>query len=155
MHGGVTITMSNIRTHYWIPSLRKVVKSIIKKCHHCVRYRAMPFPSPKPGPLSKQRAQECHPFQVIGVDYAGPIYFSCKTKAISKSYILFWCSVSRAVHLELVPNLTTQETIKSMRRIIARWASPKFILTRRRHSRLKLSGLSGLIIKFLINLTIF
>ena len=59
MHGGVTITMSNIKTHYWIPSLREISKSIIKKCHCCVRYRAMPFSRPKPGPLSRQRAQEC------------------------------------------------------------------------------------------------
>ena len=36
MHGGVTITMSNIRTYYWIPSRRKITKSIIKKCHHCI-----------------------------------------------------------------------------------------------------------------------
>ena len=32
----------------------------------------MPFPSPKPEPLPKQRTQECHPFQVIEVDYAVP-----------------------------------------------------------------------------------
>ena len=72
MHGGVTV--SNIRTYYWITSPRKITKSIIKKCHHCVRYRAMPFPSPRSGPLPKQRNQECHPFEVIGEGYAGPIY---------------------------------------------------------------------------------
>ena len=70
----------------------------------------MPFPSPKPEPLPKQRTQECHPFQVIEVDYAFPIYYRLKNKAISKSYILlFSYSVSRAIHLELVSNLTTQE----------------------------------------------
>ena len=73
MHGRVSITMSNIRTYYWIPSLKKTTKSIIKKCHHCVRYRAMPFPSPKRGPLAQQRNEECHPRQMIGVDYAGSI----------------------------------------------------------------------------------
>ena len=68
MHGGVTITMSNIRTYYWIPLLREVTKFIIKKCHHCVRYRAMSFPRPKLGLLPKKRTQEGHPFQVIEVD---------------------------------------------------------------------------------------
>ena len=33
----------------------------------------MPFPSPKPGPLAQQRNEECHPRQMIGVDYAGSI----------------------------------------------------------------------------------
>ena len=72
----------------------------------------MPFPSPKPRPLLKQATQECHPLHVIGVDYVGPIYDRSKNKAKAKSYILlFSCSVSRAAHLELVPNITTQEFI--------------------------------------------
>ena len=88
----------------------------------------MPFPRPKPGPSHKQRTQECHPFQVIGVDYAGPIYYRSKNKVISKSYISsFSCSVSRAIHLALGPNLTTQEFIKSMKRLIARQGSPKIV----------------------------
>ena len=124
MHRGVTMTMSDLREHCWIPSLRKITKSIIKKCHHCKRYRAMPYPSPKPGPLPKERTQECHPFEVIE-DYAGPIYY-VKNKAISKSCILFSCSVSRAINLELVRNLTTQ-FIKSIKRLIARRGSPKII----------------------------
>ena len=113
MHGKVTITMSNIRTCYWIPSIRKITISINKKCHHCVRYKAMPFPSLKPGQLPKQRTQECHPFRVIGVDYAGPIYCRSKNKAISKSYILLLlCSVSRIIHLELAPNLPILEVYR-------------------------------------------
>ena len=39
--------------------------------------------------------------------------------------LLFSGSVSRAIYLELVPNLTTQEFIKSMKRVIARLGSPK------------------------------
>ena len=72
-HGEVTITMSNIKTYYWIPSLRKITKSIISKCHCCVRYRALHFLSPTPGPMPKQSTQECHPFQVIEEDYGGTI----------------------------------------------------------------------------------
>ena len=132
MHRGVTITMSSIRTYYWIPSLRKITKFIIKECHNCARYRAMSFQTQKPGPLSKQRTQKCNPFQVIGVDYAGPIYYKSKNKAISKSYILsFSCSVSRAIHQESIPNLTTQEFIKQNGGVLR-----GFILTVRRHSRL-------------------
>ena len=86
----------------------------------------MVSPNRKPGPLPKQRTQECHPFQVIGIDNAATIYYRSKNKAISNSYILlFPCSVSRVIHLELVPNLTTQEFIKSMKRLIARRGSPK------------------------------
>ena len=132
--------MSNIRTYYRITSLRKITKSIIKKYHHCVRYRVIPFPIPKSGPLLKQRTQECHPFQVIRVGYAGPIYYRSKNKVIPKPYmLLFSCVVSRAIHLKLEPNPTTQEFIKSIKRLVARWRSPSI------PSRLEVSGLPELI----------
>ena len=60
------------------------------------------------------------PLQVIGTDYAGPIYYRTKSKQECKAYILlFLCNLSRAVHLELTPNLTTNEFIKCFKRIIA------------------------------------
>ena len=62
-----------------------------------MRYRAMPFPSSKSGPLPKQRTQECHPFQVIGVDYAGPIYTDLKTRQYQSLRYYY----SRAVYPEL------------------------------------------------------
>ena len=59
---------------------------------------------------------------------SGPIFYISKNKAISKSYILlFSCSVSRAIHLELVPNLTTQVFIKSMKSLTGRRGSPKIV----------------------------
>ena len=61
------------------------------------------------------------PFQVIGTDFAGPIYYRTKTKKESKAYILiFSCSVSRAAYLELIPNTTTEEFIKCLKQVIAR-----------------------------------
>ena len=60
------------------------------------------------------------PFQVvIGIDFAGPFYYRAKTQKESKVYILiFSFSVSRAVHLELIPNKRTQEFIKCLKRLI-------------------------------------
>ena len=49
-------------------------------------------------------------------------------KKDSKAYILlFSCSLSRAVHLELTPNLTTNEFIKRFKRLIARRGRPKTV----------------------------
>ena len=74
MHEEITITIPNIRTYCWIPSLKKVTKYIMKKYYHCLRYRVMPFPSPKQEALPKQRTQERHAFQVIEVYCADPIH---------------------------------------------------------------------------------
>ena len=62
-------------------------------------------------------------FKVIGTDYVGPTYYLYihKMKKESKAYILlFSCSLNRAVHLELRPNLTTNEFINFFKRLIAR-----------------------------------
>ena len=68
------------------------------------------------------------PFQVIGTDYAGPIYHRKRSKKESKAYILlFPCSLSRAVHLELTPNLTINGFIKCFKRLIARRGRPKTV----------------------------
>ena len=42
-------------------------------------------------------------------------------------YLLpFTCSLSRAIHLEVLPNQTTQEIIHALKRSIARRGKPKF-----------------------------
>ena len=65
---------------------------------------------------------------VIGADYAGQIYYKTKKKSELKAYILlFSCSVTRAVHIELVSNLTTTEFIKSFKRLISRRGKPKIV----------------------------
>ena len=68
------------------------------------------------------------PFQVIGTDFAGAIYYRDKTKKESKAYILiFSCSKSRAVHVQLIPNTTTKEFIKCLKRLIACREKPSAI----------------------------
>ena len=41
--------------------------------------------------------------------------------------LLFTCSLSRAIHLEVLPNQTTQEFIHALKRLIARRGEPKVI----------------------------
>ena len=58
----------------------------------------------------------------------GPIYYKTKKKNELKAYILlFSCSVTRAVHIELVSNLTTTKFIKSFKRLILRRGKPKIV----------------------------
>ena len=128
LHRGVLMTMTNVRSTFWIPSIRQLTKSIICNCYGCKRHYAVPYPQPKPGPLPKDRSEAAIPFQVIGADFAGPIYYRTKSKKESKAYILlFSCSLSRVVHLELTPNLITNEFIKCFKRLIPRRGRPKTV----------------------------
>ena len=52
--------------------------------------------------------------------------YKLKTKKEGKAYsLLFACSLTRAVHLELLPNQTDEEFTKHLRRFIARRGRPR------------------------------
>ena len=71
--GGVTLTMTSTRGRYWIPKLRQLTKRIIKDCYGCKRYHLKPYETPPPGQLTKDRTSRNREFQVIGLNFAGPI----------------------------------------------------------------------------------
>lgn len=65
------------------------------------------------------------PFQVVGVDFARPIVYEASKKLEGKAYILlFTCSLTRAVHLELLTDQTTEGFTKCLKRFIARQGRP-------------------------------
>lgn len=75
------------------------------------------------GELPKQRVTPSPPFSVTGVDYAGPMLVkqgSYRPKVV-KSYIaVFVCMSTKAVHLELVSDLTTDAFIAALQRFVSR-----------------------------------
>ena len=128
IHGGVTLTMARIRDQYWIPTLRQLVKRIIKRCYGCKRFNIRHYPKPSQGLIPTDRTKQDLPFLVMGTDYKRS--FICKTKGkrnIKVYLLLFTCSLTRAVHLGILPNQTTQEFIQALRRLIARMGRPKVI----------------------------
>lgn len=74
------------------------------------------------------RAEGCQAFHVIGLDYLGRITYKKSPKAESKAYVLLYaCSLTRAVCLDLMNDLSLEEFISSLKRIIARRAQPEKI----------------------------
>ena len=127
LHGGVRLVMAKIREMYWIPRLRRLTKKVISDCWECKKFRAVHAQTPPPGPLPKVRTEQSTPFNVLGVDFAGPVKYRDKGKE-RKSYIaLYSCSLTRAVFLDLLSSLETKEFIKSFKRLIARRGRPSLI----------------------------
>ena len=109
LHGGVGLTMSKVRDDYWVPTLRSLVKKVIGKCYGCKRFYTTPIPAPPQGNLPKERTEGEIPFEVTGVDYAGPIYYKGNGGADRKSYIVIYtCSLTRGVHLEILPDMSCE-----------------------------------------------
>ena len=125
LHGGVGLTMAKVPEKYWVPRLRRLVKKLRGGCHGCKRFRARAYQAPPPGSLPKSRTQGSRPFQIIGVD---SIRYTSRAKTESKAYLaLYACSLTRAVHLDLLKSLETFEFIGSLKRFIARRGRPEII----------------------------
>ena len=123
LHGGVGITMTEVRRRYWIPKLRQIVKRIRRVCYGCKRFQASAFANPPSGSLPSDRVEGERVFEVIGVDFAGPILYTIKNKREGNAFILlFSCSLSRAVHLELLTDQTAESFIRCFKRFVCRRA---------------------------------
>ncbi len=128
LHGGVGLTMAAVREDYWVPKLRRLVKSIRRDCWGCKRSRATAFAAPPPGQLQEDRTTGETAFEIVGTDFAGPIRYRRAATREGKAYlVIFSCSLSRAVHLEIVPNLETAIFIPCLKRLIARKGRPRVI----------------------------
>lgn len=76
-------------------------------------------------PLPSERVNRSEAFQVVGIDFTGPLFIKTKTSN-EKSYIaLVTCATTRAVHLELVSSLTTECFLLALRRFVARRGLPE------------------------------
>ena len=101
-----------------------MVKKAIKGCYGCRRFRVKPDGRPPPGNLPVDRTEGNRPFQVVGVDLAGPIRYRVTKKTEGKAYItLYACSLTRAFYLEL----TTKQFLPTLKRLIARKGRPEKI----------------------------
>ena len=98
---------------FWIPNGRQVVKSIIRNCVTCLKAEGPCYEVPDPAPLPKSRVVDGLPFQTTGVDNFGPLFIR---------------KVKKAVHLELVEDLSADAFLKAFRRFVSRRGAPKLII---------------------------
>ena len=131
MHAGVEATVSLLRRRFWIVKGRQYVKSILRKCVICKRYQGRTMNSPESPDLPNFRFNDSFSFCNIGLDYAGPLYVRDTVKADAKKVyiLLFTCASSRAVHLELVPDMKSSAFIRAFERLVSRKGVPKFVIS--------------------------
>jgi hypothetical protein len=122
-HAGCAHTLSEIRQRFWIPAGRAQVFKQIQQCLTCQRMDGGPFRAPIMPPLPAERVQIIKPFACIGVDYLGPVLIKDRVKESKRWICLFTCSSTRAIHLELVDDLTAESFLVALRMFIARRGS--------------------------------
>jgi hypothetical protein len=126
-HGGVRETLSFLRSQYWIVKGRSVLRKLLHKCVRCKKLDAKAYSVPQTPSLPSFRVTESPPFAYIGVDYAGPLY---TRNSEGKTWIcLFTCCVTRAIHLDLVPDSSANSFIRCLRRFTSRRGVPLKIIS--------------------------
>ncbi|XP_068734829.1 uncharacterized protein [Montipora capricornis] len=124
MHNGVKETLTDLRSRFWVVRGRQTVRDVISPCATYKKLEGRSYNAPPQPPLPDFRVSDEFAFTQVGVDFAGPVYLRdvfSKNKKVFKAYIaLFTCASSRAIHLELVPDLTTETFLRGLKRFISR-----------------------------------
>ena len=106
-HSGARATLAKLHSKYWVPKGRHEVKGVLNVCVTCRKLKGKLYSSPPTAPLPEFRVREAPPFSRVDVHFAGPLYVKSKTGGMEKVYIaLFLCYMTRAIHLELVADLS-------------------------------------------------
>ncbi|XP_071576355.1 uncharacterized protein [Temnothorax nylanderi] len=127
-HSGVQLTLATLRRNYWLLNARSMIKQVIFQCVPCTRERAE-VPSQLLGQLPPSRVSaSARAFLHCGTDYAGPVSTrSSPGRGIKcrKGYIVvFVCLATRAIHLELVSDLSTPAFVDAFSRFCSRRGLP-------------------------------
>lgn len=131
-HCGPLNLLASLREKFWPISGRKLAKEIVHKCVTCYRVKPKNIEQLM-GSLPKARTTSLYPFFNTGMDYAGPFQIRDKKSRrykLTKCYIaLFICMSTRAMHIELVSDLTAEGFIAALRRFVVRRGRPQALFS--------------------------
>ena len=123
LHAGTQATLNSLHKEFWIVNGRNTVKHVIYKCITCARAKPATLQYPL-GNLPENRISLKRPFLVSGIDYCGPFYIKEKrhrNRTKVKIYIaVFVCFATKAIHIELVSDLTTESFLAALSRFFSR-----------------------------------
>lgn len=123
LHGGLQLTMNFVRSRFWIIRVKSLISATIHKCLICAKQKAK-VRHQLMGDLPAARVTPTRPFLHSGVDFAGPLQILVsrgRGMKCTKGYIcIFICMSTKAIHLELVGDLSTESFLGCFRRFVAR-----------------------------------
>ncbi|XP_060559357.1 uncharacterized protein LOC132719590 [Ruditapes philippinarum] len=124
MHYGISHTLSRTKQTYWITRGRSAVKAALNKCNVCRRYDGGPYKMPVMAALSSSRVQKSSAFSRTGLDYLGHLNIKTSNGNRKVWMCLFSCMTTRAIHLEVIQDLNTEEFLMCLQRFISQRNTP-------------------------------
>lgn len=130
LHGGARLTLANLRQQYWIIGGYVATKMLLRGCVICKRHNPERL-NQLMGDYPESRINPENAFHHCGLDYTGTVEVKAnKGRGIktTKGYIaVFICMVTKAVHLEIVSELTSVAFLAALSRMAARRGAPRHI----------------------------
>jgi hypothetical protein len=130
-HNGVKETLNELRARFWVLRGRSAVRKEVHRCVLCRRLEGLSYAAPQIPPLPTFRVMEEPPFSFTGVNFAGPLFVkSSKYEHEGKVWLcLYTCCVTRAIHLDVLYNMSFEYFFRSFMRFIARRGLPRRVLS--------------------------
>ena len=125
-------TLTEVRSNYWIPQCRRLVRNLVPKCQLCLKLESLALSLPPAPSLPSYRVEISPPFTNVGFDHMGPlwVYDLFNREETHKVYVaLYTCCSTRMLHLELQPSLDAPACIRSLKRTTARVGHPKLLIS--------------------------
>ena len=131
-HADNTNMLGLISQDWYICGVKRLLRKILRQCITCRKEYAVRLQQ-KMGQLPCERVQPTSPFHSTGIDMAG--LFSCKKNSTRNSgttkawACLFVCLATRAIHIEVVSDMTTASFIAALRHFCSRKGAPRGIFS--------------------------
>lgn len=110
-HINDSTVICELRLKYWIPSIRVVLNSVKAACNGCKLQKCKPS-QPIMGPLPEDRLSAfVRPFSYTGLDYFSPVLVAVRRSHEKRWVALFTCLTTRAIHLELAADLSSDSCL--------------------------------------------
>ena len=85
--------------------------------------------TPDPAPLPQSRTQDLPPFPVTGIDFTEALYVQDSHDEVKAYICLFTYATTKAIHLEVVTNLTTETFLRTFHRFTSRKGLPHTVIS--------------------------
>ncbi|XP_058449014.1 uncharacterized protein LOC131428975 [Malaya genurostris] len=128
-HAGPQLLIAAVPEKFWPLRARNLARKIVHRCVKCFRCKPTILEQLM-GDLPAERVTASFPFSRTGIDLCGPLFYRiCGRKSVpTNSYVsIFVCLVTKAVHLELVADLSTNAFLSALKRFVARRGKPTVI----------------------------
>ncbi|GFU91701.1 integrase catalytic domain-containing protein [Trichonephila clavipes] len=123
LHTGASSLLHYVREKFWPLNGRSLCRKVVHECLVCFKSRPL-VTSQLMGNLPRDRVVPDYPFNCSGVDFCGPFMIRYKNQRkgiLHKIYIcVLVCFVSKAIHIEIVSDLTSDAFIATLKRFFSR-----------------------------------